>query len=91
MGEYSKFISEKRRSVPTPKDLVDENGKVVFGTFDKEFETICFEGIVSAWTSALHSISFGFNKKKFSCAKSDHAVYFHFQQPWGMLVQIFLI
>ena len=40
MGEYSKFISEKRRSVPTPKDLVDENGKVVFGTFDKEFETM---------------------------------------------------
>ena len=40
MGEYSKFINEKRRSVPTPKDLVDENGKVVFGTFDKEFETM---------------------------------------------------
>ncbi len=40
MGEYSKFISEKRRAVPTPKDLVDENGKVVFGTFDKEFETM---------------------------------------------------
>ncbi len=40
MGEYSKFISEKRRTVPTPKDLVDENGKVVFGTFDKEFETM---------------------------------------------------
>ena len=40
MGEYSKFISEKRRAVPTPKDLVDANGKVVFGTFDKEFETM---------------------------------------------------
>jgi len=40
MGEYSKYISEKRRAVPTPKDLVDENGKVVFGTFDKEFETM---------------------------------------------------
>lgn len=40
MGEYSKFISEKRRAVETPKDLVDENGKVVFGTFDKEFETM---------------------------------------------------
>ena len=40
MGEYSKFISETRRAVPTPKDLVDENGKVVFGTFDKEFETM---------------------------------------------------
>ena len=40
MGEYSKYISDKRRPVPTPKDLVDENGKVVFGTFDKEFETM---------------------------------------------------
>ena len=40
MGDYSKYISEKRRAVPTPKDLVDENGKVVFGTFDKEFETM---------------------------------------------------
>ena len=40
MGEYSKFISETRRAVPVPHDLVDENGKVVFGTFDKEFETM---------------------------------------------------
>ena len=40
MGEYSKFISEKRRAVPTPKDLVDANGKVVFGTFQSEFETM---------------------------------------------------
>ncbi|MBR1747111.1 MAG: DUF2804 domain-containing protein [Clostridia bacterium] len=40
MEDYSKFISPKRRAVPTPKDLVDENGKVVFGTFDKEFETM---------------------------------------------------
>ena len=40
MGEYSKYISDKRRAVPTPKDLVDEKGRVVFGTFDKEFETM---------------------------------------------------
>ena len=40
MGEYSKYISDKRRAVPTPKDLVDENGKVVFGTFESEFETM---------------------------------------------------
>lgn len=40
MGEYSKYISEKRRAVPAPKDLVDENGKVVFGTFENEFETM---------------------------------------------------
>ena len=39
MGEYSKFISPKRRSVPTPKDMVAD-GKCVFGTFDKEFETM---------------------------------------------------
>lgn len=44
MGEYSKFISEKRRSVPTPKHLV-EDGKCVFGTFDKEFETMDFLSI----------------------------------------------
>ena len=40
MGEYSKYISKKRRAVPTPKDLVDKDGNVVFGTFDKEFETM---------------------------------------------------
>lgn len=40
MGEYSKYISETRRAVPTPKDLVDEKGKVVFGTFESEFETM---------------------------------------------------
>lgn len=41
MGEFSKFISPVRRSVPTPKHLV-EDGKCVFGTFDKEFETMEF-------------------------------------------------
>ncbi len=40
MGEYSKYISPKRRAVATPKDMVDENGICVFGTFDKEFETM---------------------------------------------------
>lgn len=38
MGTYSKFIDEKRRSVPTPASIVDDNGMCVFGTFDKEFE-----------------------------------------------------
>lgn len=38
MKNYSGFISEKRRSVPTPKSMVDENGKCVFGTFESEFE-----------------------------------------------------
>ena len=39
MGDYSKFISPIRRSVPTPRDMVAD-GKCVFGTFDKEFETM---------------------------------------------------
>ena len=44
MGEFSKFISPLRRSVPTPKHLV-KDGKCVFGTFDKEFETMDFINI----------------------------------------------
>ncbi len=40
MGKYSKFIDEKRRAVPTPKSMVDENGRCAFGTFDKEFESM---------------------------------------------------
>lgn len=41
MGEFSKYISPVRRSISTPKHLV-EGGKCVFGTFDKEFETMDF-------------------------------------------------
>ncbi len=41
MGEFSKFISEKRRSLSTPADLI-KDGKSLFGTFDKEFETMDF-------------------------------------------------
>ena len=37
MGEYGKFISEKRRSVPTPNSIVNKDGVCEFGTFDKEF------------------------------------------------------
>lgn len=44
MSDYSKFIAPERRSVPTPKHMV-ENGKCVFGTFDKEFETMDLLGI----------------------------------------------
>lgn len=40
MGEYSKYISEKRRSVPTPKSISDGNGRCVFGTFESEFEEL---------------------------------------------------
>lgn len=42
MGEYSKYIAPERRAVPTPHSIVDENGKVVFGTFDKEFQSMDF-------------------------------------------------
>ena len=38
MGEFSKFIANERRAVPTPKSMVNEDGTCVFGTFDKEFE-----------------------------------------------------
>lgn len=44
LGDYSKFIAPERRSVPTPKDMV-KDGKCVFGTFDKEFETMDLLGI----------------------------------------------
>lgn len=40
MGKYSKYISEKRRAIDTPKSLIDENGEPVFGTFNKEFENL---------------------------------------------------
>ncbi|MGN0796015.1 MAG: DUF2804 domain-containing protein [Christensenellales bacterium] len=40
MGEYSKFIDDKRRAVEPPKSMVDEKGKVVFGTFTREFESM---------------------------------------------------
>ena len=39
MSDYSNVIAPERRSVPTPPNMV-ENGKCVFGTFDKEFETM---------------------------------------------------
>lgn len=37
--DFSFFIAKERRSVPTPKYLV-ENGVAHFGTFDKEFEVL---------------------------------------------------
>ena len=39
MIDYSNLISPLRRCVPTPCNMV-EGGKCVFGTFDKEFETM---------------------------------------------------
>ncbi len=41
--DYSKFIHPDRRVKPTPDDLVDEEGKTVFGNFDKEFKTMELE------------------------------------------------
>lgn len=39
MKDYGQCIAAKRQSVPTPKRLV-ENGQAIFGTFDKEFESM---------------------------------------------------
>ena len=47
MGDYSKYIAKERRSVPTPKDMVSD-GVSVFGTFDKEFETMDLMSIKNA-------------------------------------------
>lgn len=44
MKKYSEIISKTRRPIPTPKDMV-KDGKCVFGTFDKEFETMDLLGI----------------------------------------------
>lgn len=35
-------LSEKRKSVPTPENVVDANGNAIFGTFDKEFPKMDF-------------------------------------------------
>lgn len=42
MGEYSRYISEKRRSVQTPDSIVNPDGSSVFGTFDREFQSMPF-------------------------------------------------
>ena len=44
MKKYSRIFPIERRAVPTPKDMV-KDGKCVFGTFDKEFETMDLLGI----------------------------------------------
>jgi hypothetical protein len=46
MGEYSKFIPEIRRPVPTPERLVGRNGKCVFGTFEDEFESMALLSVL---------------------------------------------
>jgi hypothetical protein len=42
MGRYSAYISEKRRAVRTPENLVDADGKCAFGTFEREFQKMDF-------------------------------------------------
>ncbi len=37
---YKNALSDRRNPAPTPVSLLDEKGKAVFGTFDKEFEKI---------------------------------------------------
>lgn len=45
MGKYKNYISPRRHTVATPKKLV-KKGKAVFGTFDKEFESMDLESCV---------------------------------------------
>lgn len=35
-------LSDKRKSIPTPDNIVDENGNAYFGTFDREFPKMDF-------------------------------------------------
>lgn len=39
---FEQYLSDKRLPVPTPESVVNENGKSVFGTFDKEFKNMNF-------------------------------------------------
>lgn len=39
---FASILSEKRIPVATPENVVDENGKAYFGTFDKEFQKMDF-------------------------------------------------
>lgn len=42
MKTFYDVLSEKRKAVPTPENVVDKNGKAYFGTFDKEFPKMDF-------------------------------------------------
>ena len=37
---FANVLSDKRIPVPTPESIIDENGKPVLGTFDKEFRNL---------------------------------------------------
>lgn len=56
---FYEFLSEKRKAVPTPENVIDENGKCHFGTFDKEFQKMDFLKVKHP--SALPDL---FNKSK---------------------------
>ncbi len=40
--DFNKYLSERRKAVPTPDNIVDELGNCYFGTFDKEFPKMDF-------------------------------------------------
>lgn len=42
MKTFYDVLSEKRKAVPTPNNIVDPSGRAYFGTFDKEFERMDF-------------------------------------------------
>ncbi len=42
MGNFSSYISEKRRAVYPPENIVDKDGICAFGTFDREFQKMDF-------------------------------------------------
>lgn len=45
MSNFYDVLSEKRKPVPTPVNIVDPCGRAYFGTFDKEFERMDFLSI----------------------------------------------
>lgn len=43
--DFKKYLADERIPVPTPDDVVDENGKCYFGTFNKEFPAMNFMNV----------------------------------------------
>ena len=40
--DFNEFLSDKRKAVATPDNVIDELGNCHFGTFDKEFKNMDF-------------------------------------------------
>lgn len=40
--DFKKILSDKRIAVETPENVIDKNGKAVFGTFKSEFRKMDF-------------------------------------------------